>query len=133
MDRVFLDANVLFSAAYRPNAGVLALWKLKNVKLSSSHYALEEARINLTEEAQRDRLRELSVGLELFDAPLEKLPRGISLPEKDAPIMLSAIAAHATHLVTGDVRHFGAYFGKIICGILILPPRDYLRKHPETP
>jgi len=29
MDRLFLDAHVLFSAAYRPNAGLLKLWKLK--------------------------------------------------------------------------------------------------------
>jgi len=29
MDRLFLDANVLFSAVYRPNPGLLKLWKLK--------------------------------------------------------------------------------------------------------
>lgn len=57
MDRLFLDANVLFSAAYRPDAGLLQLWKIKNVILCSSAYALEEARINLEEENQRARLR----------------------------------------------------------------------------
>jgi len=56
MDRLFLDANVLFSAAYRPNAGLLKLWKLKDVVLCFSRYALEEARINLGEETQRNRL-----------------------------------------------------------------------------
>jgi uncharacterized protein len=49
MDRLFLDANVLFSAAYRPDAGLGQLWKLEGAILCSSHYALEEARINLTE------------------------------------------------------------------------------------
>src|SRR5215470_8972656 len=29
MDRLFLDAKVLFSAAYRSEAGLLQLWKLK--------------------------------------------------------------------------------------------------------
>jgi hypothetical protein len=29
MDRWFLDANVLFSAAYRSEAGLLRLWQLK--------------------------------------------------------------------------------------------------------
>ena len=60
MDRLFLDANVLFSAAYRPSAGLLQLWKLRNVILCSSRYALEEARINLTEDAQRRRLTRLA-------------------------------------------------------------------------
>ena len=26
MDKLFLDANILFSAAYRANAGLLRLW-----------------------------------------------------------------------------------------------------------
>jgi uncharacterized protein len=52
MDRLFLDANVLFSAAYRPDAGLLQLWKLEDVALCSSHYAAEEARLNLSEGIQ---------------------------------------------------------------------------------
>jgi len=51
MDRLFLDANVLFSAAYKTESGPLQLWKLKNATLCSSRYALEEARINLANEA----------------------------------------------------------------------------------
>jgi len=60
MDRLFLDVNVLFSAAYRPDAGLLQLWKIKNVILSSSAYALEEAPINLEEETQWSGLRQLA-------------------------------------------------------------------------
>lgn len=127
MDRLFLDANVLFSAAYRVDAGLIELWKLKNVTLCTSPYALGEARINLSDAVQRKRLIRLSVGLELFDAAPLELPEGISLPEKDAPILLAAIAARASHLLTGDLRHFGTYFGKKISGILIVPPGDYLR------
>ncbi len=129
MDRLFLDANVLFSAAYRAKAGLLKLWKLKDAKLCSSQYALAEARINLADEAQKERLTRLSEALELFDAALHELPDGISLPEKDMPIMLAAMEARATHLLTGDLRHFGTYFGKRIEGILILPPGDYLKGH----
>jgi hypothetical protein len=47
MDRLFLDADVLFSAAYRSEAGLLRFWQLKNAVLSTSHYASEEARVNL--------------------------------------------------------------------------------------
>jgi predicted nucleic acid-binding protein len=127
MDRLFLDANVLFSAAYRPGAGLLRLWELKDILLCSSRYALEEARINLAEEDQRTRLAKLSAAVHLFDAGQRKLPRGISLPEKDVPIILAAIEARATHLLTGDVRHFGPYFGKKIAGVAIVLPGEYLR------
>jgi uncharacterized protein len=127
MDRLFFDANVLFSAAYRPNAGLLQLWKLKNIVLCSSRYALEEARINLADEGQWRRLNGLSGVIELFEAADRQIPRGVSLPAKDAPILLAAIEARATHLLTGDVRHFGPYLGREIEGIAIVLPGDYLR------
>jgi uncharacterized protein len=127
MERLFLDANVLFSVAYRPAAGLLQLWNLRDVTLCSSRYALEEARINLTEEDQRRRLTKLSEKVQLFEAARRELPRGISLPEKDAPIILAAMEARCTHLLTGDVRHFGPYFGKKIEGVAIVLPGEYLR------
>ena len=129
MDRLFLDANVLFSAAYREDAGLLDLWTLKNVTLCSSHYALAEAKINLPDSIQVERLENLAKALQLFEAAQQPLPDQISLPEKDAPILLAAIEAQATHLITGDQRHFGLYFGKKISGIMIVSPGDYLRKH----
>jgi hypothetical protein len=43
------------------------------------------------------------------------------------PIFLAAIEGRATHLLTGDVRHFGAYFEKKIEGIAIMRPGQYLR------
>jgi len=132
MDRLFLDANVLFSAAYRPDARLLQLWKLPDVALCASHYVIEEARINLAELDQRERLGRLTRVLHLFDAVAGKIRREISLPEKDVPIMLAAIEAHATHLLTGDVRHFGRYFGKRIGGILIMLPAAYLRSRRST-
>ena len=48
----------------------------------------------------------------------------------------AAIANRATHLITGDRRDFGAYFGKQLGGVLILPPRDYFesrRRKPRRP
>jgi predicted nucleic acid-binding protein len=129
MDRLFLDANVLFSAAYRSDTGLLELWKLREVVLCSSRYALEEARANLSNEVQRTRLVRLEGKVRLFDAGERELPHGVALPEKDVPILLAAIAANATHLLTGDIRHFGSFFGKRVEGILVLPPGDYLRRH----
>lgn len=127
MDRLFLDANVLFSAAYRPGAGLLRLWGLDNVTLCTSHYALEEARINLSDEDQRMRLDKLSGTIQLMEAGQRALPRGVTLPEKDVPILLAAIAPRATHLLTGDIRHFGPYLGKKIEGMVIALPGEYLR------
>ena len=126
MDRLFLDANILFSAAFSLDGAVLRLWKLPRVALCTSHYAVEEARINLEQSDQRKRLTDLVKSLSLFDVVDGKLPREITLPEKDVPIMLSAVAARATHLLTGDLRHFGRYFGKTVRGTLILPPAAYL-------
>ena len=95
---LFLDANVLFSAAYRPNAGLLRLWKLKKITLISSRHVLEEARINLTDEVQRGRLTRLCRSIEFFDAPSSDLPQGVSLPDKDAPIVLAAVEGKALRL-----------------------------------
>jgi uncharacterized protein len=58
-------------------------------------------------------------------------PAAFHCLKKDAPILLAAIAARATHLITGDVRHFGPYFGKQIEGILVLSPADYLGRRRE--
>jgi uncharacterized protein len=129
LDRLFLDANVLFSAAYSPNSGLAKFWKLSGVSLCSSQYAVEEARINLTTPQQRDRLQSLAAKLELVDAAnLSDAALGqVSLPEKDRPILLAAVAARATHLITGDFRHFGPFFGKSVRGILILSPAEYLK------
>jgi predicted nucleic acid-binding protein len=129
MDRLFLDANILFSAAYRPNAGLLRLWQLKNVSLCSSHYALEEARFNLADENQDRSLARLTQSLQLFTPSSREFPPGASLPEKDRPILLAAMEARATHLITGDIRHFGRYFGKTIEGILVLTPAEYLKSY----
>jgi uncharacterized protein len=124
-DRLFLDANVLFSAAYEPNAGLLQFWKLRDVELCSSRYALEEARTNLTDEAQRRRLARSARSIQFFDATPRQI--SIALPEKDTPIVLAAIEARATHLITGDIRDFGPYFGKRIEGVLIVTPARYLK------
>jgi len=44
---------------------------------------------------------------------------GIILPEKDNPILQAAIAANASHPITGNRKHFGTYFGQRIGTVLI--------------
>jgi uncharacterized protein len=124
-DRLFLDANVLFSASYLSDSRVARLWRIKNVELITSAYAAEEARRNLGHEAQRHRLEELLGGMRIVTAAAP-LPHGLLLSEKDRPILQAAIHAGATHLLTGDQRHFGELYGRRYGGVLILPPGDYL-------
>jgi predicted nucleic acid-binding protein len=125
LDRVFLDANVLFSAAYRERSGLRRLWELERVQLVTSGYAAAEAHRNLLEGEPRMRLESLLAVMEL------PLPTGVDLPAKDRPILLAALHARATHLLTGDVAHFGSYFGKGIDGVQIVRPPEYLRSRPR--
>ncbi len=127
VDRLFLDANVLFSAAYRPASGIAALWRLRNVELVTSPYAAEEAARNLADEQQRSRLRALLSQIEIVTGA-SPLPHGVRLPEKDQPILQAAIHARATHLLTGDQSHFGEHYGRRYGGVLVLPPGDYLER-----
>jgi len=129
VDRLFLDANILFSAAYRPEAGLRRLWGLTDVELITSAYAVEEARRNLETPDQRAALSELLDAVTILAVPPSSppLPPAVELPENDRLILAAAIGARATHLLTGDVKAFGKYYGQTVEGVLILPPATYLR------
>ncbi len=129
MDRLFLDANVLFSAAYSATSTMHRLWRLSpaQVVLVVSDLAIAEARRNL-DPSKRDALTDLLPDLEYVESPPRHEWRSlvdVSLPDSDLTILQAAIAATATHLLTGDRRHFGPYYGRTIEGVLILPPSNY--------
>jgi uncharacterized protein len=131
---IFLDANVLFSAAYRRDAGLRRYWtlpeaRLPGARLITSVFAAAEARRNLSNPGQRSDLEELPGTVEIVPtaAPTDHpLFSALELPAKDRPILLAAISVGATHLLTGDFRHFGRYYGKRMEGVLILSPGEYL-------
>ncbi len=127
MDRLFLDANVLFSAAYKTDARVFRLWSIHDVILYSSRYALEEARFNLLDDNQQNRLTRIIEKVHFLEAGKRDLPTGVHLPEKDAPILLAAIEVKSNYLLTGDRRHFGPYFGKRIERVTVIRPGQYLK------
>lgn len=135
-DRLFLDANVLFSAAYRPDGRVSRFWLVPGAELLTSAYAIDEARRNLPVAEERSRLDELLVRVTRVPTAVMlpgDLP-GIDLPDKDRPILGSALHCGATHLITGDWKHFGPDFGVRVHGLLILPPAMYLRDvEPQLP
>lgn len=124
---------MLFSAAYREPAGLAVLWKLRGVQLLTSEYAAQEAANNLAEAEQQSRLRDLIERIEIVsdalgvDATIQDKLAGIDLPDKDRPILTAAVAANADFLLTGDIQHFGRYFGQVLCGVRILRPAEFLK------
>jgi len=127
VDRLFLDANALFSAAYRADAAVAKLWALPSATLVTSRYAVVEAERNLDRADQLERLTALLAGVTILaDSMDTPLGERVVLPEKDVPILAAAVNGACTHLITGDVHHFGPYFGKTVAGVLVLLPAEYL-------
>ena len=122
--RVFLDANILFSGA-QPHRRMRAFLELlfKQGECITNAYAVEEARRNLEMKfpAALPHLVSLIGKCELIPALVSDLKA--ELPLKDIPILGGAIAGHATHLLTGDERDFGKFWGKTFQGVKIVSPR----------
>lgn len=128
MDRVFLDANVLFSAAYSPDSALLRLWQVRDAERITSAHAVHEVMANLAGDPMQGRLSELLSAVQIVpEAPHVELPADIGLPAADRPILQAAIAAGAAYLLTGDKTHFGRYCRRTLHGVRILPPAEYLR------
>lgn len=128
---LFLDANVLFTAAYNPLglAGLLFdLHRRKAVFLLTSSLAIEEARINLEikKRAALDEFGTLINYLEVVKTPAH-LPVVQKLPPKDLAIFATAVSVKATHLLTGDKKHFVRYFNKPgkTLGVIVQTVREY--------
>ena len=130
MDRVFLDANVLFSAAYKTDSRLRQLWDLQDAQLVSSEYAVEEARRNL-ELVKPDSvsvLKRLVAKVTILPNVPTRLSLKVKLADKDMPILLAAVRTRATHLLTGDIQHFGHLLGETVHGVRIVTPAQYLRQ-----
>ncbi len=130
VDRIFLDANILFSAAYG-SPGLNHLWKIARQKqclLFASHFVVEEARRNLYQPEQKKWLEESLLEVRIVPEADPTLPCPVGLPEKDRPVLMAAILNKADYLMTGDSTHFGKYFGQTVNGVKICRPRDYLAK-----
>jgi predicted nucleic acid-binding protein len=109
--RLFLDANILFTAAHNPTGKaklVIELGTQGYWQLFSSHYALEEARRNLERKFPHalDDLGTLQHIIHLVDHRTN-LDCPDNLAQKDQPIFQAALACQATHLLTGDIKDFG--------------------------
>lgn len=129
--RIFLDANVLFSAAR-------AAWAMRQLLdalarrghvLVAENYVCTEARRNLAAKAGAQALQDLEAILRRVET--DGARQAISpneartvqwLPEKDRPVLLAAMALRCDALVTGDKTHFGAGYGQTFGGVAIYSP-----------
>jgi len=119
--RVFLDANILFSASI-PNSHLAEfVGELHHhAVLLTNTYAITEARRNITAK-QPTRLaahERLVASLELV--PLHVFDPGVKLADKDRPILCGAISASADYLLTGDKKDFGHLFGKTVRAVKVV-------------
>jgi len=134
--RLFLDANVIFTAAHNPGGRSAALFELAShgwCRLSTSPHAFAEAERNsrLKYPAAAGRL-----GALLKQMPIEgeagppdvAWAREQGLPLKDAPVLAAAVACRADVLVTGDRAHFGHLLGRRVRGLIVLTPADALAR-----
>jgi hypothetical protein len=136
VDRLFLDANVLFTAVHRPQGKAAFLFQALDIgidepvwQLLSSAYAIEEARRNLVAKfaAAAGSLDSLLTLVQVVaQPPVPSL--ALALPAKDMPIWAAAHGARSTHLLTGDLRDFGPYMNRpeATGGVVIQTVAEYL-------
>ena len=126
--RIFLDANVLFSAAKSDGAvrRLLVLLVEAGHECWADGYVVEEARRNLIAKAPVGVpvLATLLARIHLAPAQPHAAALAVPLPvpEKDRPVLAAAIRLQCEALVTGDRTHFGALYGKTLGGVTIYSP-----------
>ncbi len=129
--RVFLDANILFSASLGGSVWD-AIWSVADAggyELVTSPFALVEARENLKRKrpealgALSERLRSVRLVPEAEPEPwMAEL-----LPQKDRPILAAAAASGCRVLLTGDTRHFGRLMERDDLPLRVLTPAHFVR------
>jgi len=130
--RVFLDANVIFTAAHNPRgkaAFVIELGQAGHFSLFTSDAALWEAERNLAAKYPESAslFADLTGRITQVTADLSA-PFPDGLPAKDAIIFQAAVTCLATHFLTGDTRHFGTLMNRphVTSSILIQTVAEFL-------
>jgi predicted nucleic acid-binding protein len=124
---IFLDANVLISAAWKEGSEIARIWRMEGLRLVTSNYVMGEVQRNLHQISQIERLRRLMRSVQILSfEKLPEIPPEIVMPEKDRPVLAGAIQAQADHLLSGDKRHFGPFYGKTILGVRFTAPTELL-------
>lgn len=128
--RVFLDANILFSAA-KSDGAVRALVSLlcdRGHECWVDAYVVAEARRNLAGKGPQA-VQVLQALLGRLQIAPAALVTGAAveldwLPPKDRPVLAAAIRLGCDALVTGDRKHFGSAYGQQVGGVTMHSPRS---------
>ena len=126
MIRIFLDANVLFTAAHNPNGKAAILVGLAVAgafRLFTSSYAREEAERNIIAKYPGCLADFKHLLVNITVVPVIHLSADCPdiLPAKDAPVFAAAVYCRTTHLLTGDIKHFGPLMNQAdLCGGMIV-------------
>ena len=126
--RVFLDANILFSAAKSSGAirQLVDQIQICGHECVADEYVIAEARRNLEQKfpaARPDFENLLRAISRLASPPALSIPSlDLLLPEKDRPVLASGIQHRCQVLLTGDKTHFGRLYGQTIAGVFIYSP-----------
>lgn len=133
---VFLDANVLFSAALGGDAFALLLdlGRKKWIRLVTSSACCVEARTNL-ERKRPDELAQLSSVMKLVAITTadhgEHLDWASELIHPDdVHVLAAARASGASVLITGDIRDFGHLMNRTDIVPRVRTPRAFLLEGP---
>ena len=128
--RIFLDANILFSAARADGAmrTLLSLLQGREHVLVASPSVLIEASRNLERKATPVALGDLVTMQSTLEISSREHGDGSAthtawLPTKDRHVLAAAIALKCDALITGDKTHFGSGYGERFGNVLILSPR----------
>jgi predicted nucleic acid-binding protein len=129
--RAFLDANVLFTAAYsRRGSSWVIIQEARvqdNLVVTTTERVFDEAEENLQEKAPASLSEYASLKpiLETCPEPPEALAEHLSsvvLYPKDRPVLAGAIFAEADWLLTWDDDHFGHLYGIRVYDVLVSDP-----------
>jgi predicted nucleic acid-binding protein len=127
--RIFLDTNILFSSAKSAGAirRLVEEIQARGHECVADEYVIAEARRNLEQKfsaALPDFERFLLRVSRLASPPALPSPSlAVLLPEKDRPVLASAIQHRCQALLTGDKTHFGRLYGQTIAGVSIHSPQ----------
>jgi hypothetical protein len=119
--RIFLDANILFSASDAASATRMLFDAVRSyADLFTNPHAWEEAHRNLILKRPKHApgLKDLHRHLILSHSfrPVE----AAGLPDFDIPIIAGAVGSGCSHLWTSDKRHFGKWYGKELNGVNVV-------------
>jgi uncharacterized protein len=134
--KVFLDSNVLFSAALGSEP-FQVLWEIAHagkVDLVTSAYCHTEALDNLQHkrpDAVERYGKLMAIVTEVPEDSTKLMWAREFVPDKDAPVLAAAVASDAAVLVTGDLKHFTSLMERSDLPLRVRTVRAFLLEGPK--